>query len=68
MGERMCDDLSSADLALARRPEEGEMWARVVARGFTELEQPPSEFVDMIRHAIGKATPRPRALMMGSRC
>jgi len=32
-------------------PDEGEMWARVVARGFTELEQPPSEFVDMIRPA-----------------
>ena len=62
----MCDQLSSADLALAGRPEEGEMWARVVARGFTELEQ--EEFVDMIRHAIVKAPPRPRALMMGSRC
>jgi hypothetical protein len=33
MGERMSDDLSSADLALARRLEEGEMWARMVARG-----------------------------------
>ena len=32
-------------------PEEGETWARVVASGFTELEQPPSEFVDMFRPA-----------------